>query len=207
MRSSKWFQASDKLVSCLHCLGRFFSLIKASLWKDAVFFGVFQITPLFEKESKPHGAEYLRQKSLGCPHVATSVCGIGIIIRGMLLQWFVECQFRPWAKKTQVAHRSSLCSAQKSHCFSYPSCSFSLFFKLISSSLKAFKNAFNSKAFLFVYETCGYVKSVESFLFHHCGACVRSWFLCLLGLCFWFCKAETVYLERGGKCVCKSVPL
>lgn len=138
MRSSKWFQASDKLVSCLHCLGRFFSLIKASLWKDAVFFGVFQITPLFEKESKPHGAEYLRHKSLGCPHVATSVCGIGIIIRGMLLQWFVERQFRPWAKKTQVAHRSSLCSAQKSHCFSYPSCSFSLFFKLISS-LKAFK--------------------------------------------------------------------
>lgn len=84
---------------------------------------------------------------------------------------------------------------------------FLFFFKLVSSSSKAFKNAFNSKAFLFVYETCGYVKSVESFLFHHCGACVRSWFLCLLGLCFWFCKAETVYLERGGKCVCKSVPL
>lgn len=46
------------------------------------------------------------------------------------------------------------------------------FFKLVSSSSKAFKNTFNSKAFLFVYETCEHMESVESFLFHHCGACV-----------------------------------
>lgn len=172
-----------------------------------MFFGVFQITPVFEKEGKPHGAEYLRHKSLRCPHVATSICGVGLIITGMLLQWFVKCQFRPWAKKTQVAHHSSLCSARKVIAFPTLHVPFLFFFKLVSSSSKAFKNPFNSKAFLFVYETCGYVKSVESFLFHHCGACVRSWFLCLLGLCFWFCKAETVYLERGGKCVFKSVPL
>lgn len=51
-----------------------------------------------------------------------------LIITGMLLQWFVKRWFRPWARKTQVAHHSSLCSARKSRCFSYPSCSFFSFF-------------------------------------------------------------------------------
>lgn len=164
-------------------------------------FGVFRITPVFEKKSKPHGAEYCRHKSLRCPREVTSISGVGIIITGMLLQWFVKRHFRPWAKKTRVAHRS----AQKSHCFCYPSCTFSAFsnWYLLRRLFKLCLIQKLSSLFMKPVSTW----KVWSFLFHHCGACVRSWFLCLLGLCFWFCKAETVYLERGGKCVCKSVPL
>lgn len=96
----------------------------------------------------------------------------------------------------------------ENHCFSSSSCYFLFFFFLNSFLLwrRVLKNTFNSKAFLFIDETGEYMKSVESFLYHYCGAWVRSWFLCLSGLCFWFCKAEMVYLEEGGG-VCADLSL
>ena len=89
MCSSEWFQALDKLVSCLHCLGWLFSLSKISLWKDAVFSEAFQNASVFEKASEPHGGEYRRHRSLYL-NVVTSICGVGIIVTGTLLQWFVK---------------------------------------------------------------------------------------------------------------------
>lgn len=126
MCSSKWSQASDKLVSCLHCLGCFLSLIKISLWKDAVFFGVFWLTPVFEKESKPHGTEYCRHKSLRCPPVfeVTSICGVNIIITGLS-----NASSDPEPRKHELLIIHHCVQHKKSNCFSYPSSS-SLFFQI-----------------------------------------------------------------------------